>query len=195
MSAFKDFLKRVISILNSVDLNYVIVGGVAVIISGRPRSTTDLDLIVENDHEKIMNFFDGLKKQNFEVMDDQVKYSFKEGFNLSIFDNQSIMRIVLKIAKKSDDIDALTDSREITYENLKIKIANIEQILYGKILYIGNIKGISEKELLQYNDVQDFITIYKTHESDINHELLKNKIKKAGLTKTLEIIKKLIPDN
>lgn len=77
---------------------------------------------------------------------------------------------------------------------MKIKIPIIEQILYGKILYIGNIKGVPEKELLQNNDVQDFITIFKNHESDINHEYLKNKIKKAGLMNTLEIIKKLMPD-
>ena len=99
MAVFKNFLFRVINILDEINLKYVIIGGVAAIIRGRVRTTNDLDLIVENRPDKLKLFFDALKSHQFDILDKQISYALKEEFNISIFDKKSILRIDLKIAK------------------------------------------------------------------------------------------------
>ena len=64
---FEDFIKRVITSLNKSDLKYVIVGGFAAIFRGKPRTTMDLDLIIEDNHQKLYKFLDELKKVEFDV--------------------------------------------------------------------------------------------------------------------------------
>ena len=191
MSQFIDFLSRIIKILNEISLNYVVVGGVAVIISGRPRTTTDLDLIVEKDINKIKKFIERLKQMDFDVSQDQIDYALKEGFQLSIFDNRSFLRIDLTVASTKNHRNALNSAREAVFNKLTIKIPSIEEILYGKILYIGRIEDVEKKELLEYNDVIDFIVIYNANNKSINIEQLRAMVSGVGLLGTLNRILKL----
>ena len=62
MAEFADFFTRIIDILNESGIHYVIVGGVAAIIKGRMRITADLDLILENDGNKIKKIIEQLEK-------------------------------------------------------------------------------------------------------------------------------------
>jgi hypothetical protein len=184
MAEFKTCLIRIIDILNRIKLNYVIVGGVAAIIRGRIRSTTDIDMIVERDLPKLDEFFKLLGENGFDVLREQINYALKEGYNISIFDKNSFMRLDLKIAKQSDENEALKQISIEEYAGLKIRIASIEQILYGKILYIGAIDDLSDKELLDFNDILDFLMIYNHYKSEINQNWLIEKVRKKGLLST-----------
>lgn len=192
MAQFKNFLNRVVDVLKEVNIEYVIVGGVAIIISGRARTTTDLDLIIENNLEKIRLFMDKLKEYDFDVLPDQVEYALKEGFQLSIFDNRSILRIDISIAKSSHAQETLRTAKEVDYEGIKLKIASIEQILLGKLLYIGNIDDLTEQEILEYSDVMDFIILFETNQKHIDMNLLENKIKSSKLGNTFKLITDLM---
>ncbi len=188
MAEFKDFITRIIAILNDLHIKYVVVGGVAVIISGRIRTTSDLDLIIENDPIKYWKFLDKLENSKFDVMREQAKLALEEGTNLSIFDDKSFMHIDLKVAKSQEALTALNSSKDVNYNNLKLKIPPVEHILYGKILYLGDINNIAEKQLLEYNDVLDFIVVFKNKKAEINLELLRKMAESAGLTNTLNIL-------
>ena len=188
MAEFRDFIKRIIVILDDLQIKYVIVGGLAIIISGRVRTTTDLDLIIENDEEKYWRFLDELDQSNFDVMREQAKLVLKEGTNLSIFDDKSFMHIDLKLAKSQEALLALNSSKIVKYYDLDLKIPPVEQILYGKILYLGDLKGISERELLEYNDVLDFIVVFRNKREEIDLDLLRKMVKSARLTDTLNVL-------
>ena len=191
MAEFKDFITRIITILNDLQIKYVIVGGVAIIISGRSRTTTDLDLIIENDTVKYWQLLDKLDNSNFDVMREQAKLALKEGTNLSIFDDKSFMHIDLRVAKSQEAITALDNSIVVKYHDLTLNIPPVELILYGKILYLGDLSDIPEKELLEYNDVLDFIVVYNNKRAEINLDLLRRKVELAGFTNTLNILLKL----
>lgn len=102
MAEIADILTRLETIFAEIQLKYVIVGGLAAIIKGKPRTTMDIDLIIENDLEKIQLFLKALKLHDFEVLEDQVKLSLKEGAPLSIFDKKSILRLDIKVATKKN---------------------------------------------------------------------------------------------
>lgn len=177
--------------LDKVRLRYVIVGGVAVIVHGRPRTTTDLDLIIENDLEKLSKFLSELKNQQFEVLDQQVKAGLAEGANISIFVKNSLLRIDLTVAKKQDELDAIESAVQTTFEDMVLKLASINQVLYGKLLYLGDIEDVPEEDLLEYNDVLDFLAIYLRNKDNMNWDLLALKARQQHLEKTLHRLQKL----
>ena len=160
-------------------------GGLVAIMRGRARTTTDIDLILKNEPKLLERFFDGLKGRYFDVLDSQVQYALNEGFNLSIFDKRSTLRLDIKIAKSNNDLNALKVAREADYQGLKIRIVPDELILWGKIQYLGNINSLTNEELLNFNDVLDFISIYNLYKQSINIDWLKVQAKETGLEKTL----------
>lgn len=191
MAEFLDILTRLIQALKKAELKYVIVGGLAAIIRGRPRTTMDIDLIIEENLVKAKIFLNHLKKNNFDVMDDQILMAFNEKTNATIFDKNSVIRLDLKIAYKKDEQEVLAQAQHIIFKGVELEIASIEQILYGKILYLGDISDVSRSDLLNFNDVLDFIAVFK-RSSNIDMEWLKTKVTKMGLIETLDKILKLI---
>jgi hypothetical protein len=183
MAEIKDLVHRVVVILDALKLSYVIVGGFAAIMRSIPRTTMDLDLIVENDPVKVSLFFNALKTNTFDVIDEQVKMAMSEGSSISIFDAHSPLRVDIKIARKTDDIDALKNGIWETYNDIKMRIASPELILFGKVLYIGDISTETDADLLEFNDVRDFINVYM-HSENLNMGWLNAKVAKKRLTET-----------
>ena len=186
MAEFRSCLERVISSLNQVNLNYVIVGGLAAIIHGRSRTTMDIDLIVEDKREIILIFVSLLEKANFDVSKHQILDALDKGYNISIFDNLSYIRLDIKPAKSTDEKEVLENAIKEEYHDMILKIASNEQILYGKLMYIGNIDDLSDEELVRFNDVLDFCVIYDKYKDSINLTWLRKKAEQLSLLNTLE---------
>ena len=187
MAELENTFRKVITALTNANVKYVIVGGVAAILRGGSRNTSDIDVIIENEPNLDDKLIKGFKSQDFEVMESQLKMAIDEGFNTSIFIKDSVIRIDLKIAKNSDEYEVIKESETWNFQDVHFPIASVEQILYGKILYLGDIKDLSDDELLDFNDVRDFVNVYQSAKS-INMAWLKIKVKKKGLIETFNRI-------
>jgi len=185
MAEIEDILSRLEKIFADIQLDYVIVGGLAAIIKGKTRTTTDIDLILQNNPKKIEKFLEKLKKNNFDVLDEQVQWAFKEGTNASIFDKSSVMRLDIKIAKKPIDIEALNAGVIEHYNQMNLKIASVEYILLGKIWFLGDISDIPDSELLEYNDIIDFLNVFVNNKESCDLDWLKKKVSMMKLSSTL----------
>ncbi len=192
MAEIKDVVLRIHRIMEKIDMKYVIVGGFAAIIMGEPRSTSDIDLIIEKDIEKINKLLSLLEENDFGVMYNQIKMAFRENSNASIFDIKSILRLDLKIATRKDEIRVLNTAQTVEYQHEKIKIASLEEILYGKILYMGDISDLEQREFLEYNDIRDFLNVYKQNKGNINMNWLEEKVKEKGLKNTFSRLIKFL---
>jgi hypothetical protein len=113
-------------------------------------------------------------------MEYQIRTAIKESTNASIFAKNSVIRIDFKIAKNPDEIEVFEHAKTEIFKGLKIRIASVEQILYGKILYLGDISDISDDELLEFNDARDFINVMLS-EPSINLDWLTKKVKTKKL--------------
>ncbi|MBY8981497.1 MAG: hypothetical protein KGD57_00990 [Candidatus Lokiarchaeota archaeon] len=184
MAELKNILQRIENIFKSVDLKYIIVGGVTIIHYGHVRTTTDIDIILENKPSEFGKFINILKKNDFDVMEDQFFQGIKEGTNITIFDNKSYFRLDLKIANNNRENILLDKAimKELFDSNLLIP--SLEDVLVGKILYIGNIEDIPYSELLEYQDIIDFLTLFHANEESINLKYLEEEIRNIGLELT-----------
>ncbi|MHA1681682.1 MAG: DUF6036 family nucleotidyltransferase, partial [Promethearchaeota archaeon] len=123
MAELIDILERVTRSLDRHELQYVIVGGVAAILRGKARTTMDVDIIVEDDLAKIFLFLNTLMEEGFDPSLDQARMGFSTGGNVSIFDNRSILRLDLKIARGREDLEVLNNAVIEKIEGLKIRLA------------------------------------------------------------------------
>jgi len=181
MAEFKTFFIKVVECFNRTQIKYVIVGGLAAIIRGRARTTTDIDAIVENKPELVIIFLDCLERNGIEIMKDQARMAMKEGSSISIFDKTSYARLDLKIARNTDENDVLRTAVPEMYEDIQIKVATIEEILYGKLLYMGPIDDLSDNEILNYTDAVDFLVLYNQYKDNLDKRMLMNKIRHSHL--------------
>jgi len=186
LAEITNILSRIEKVFKHTTLKYVIVGGIAVIHYGHVRATQDIDIIIENDPSKFSEFLELLKTHNFDVMDEQFEIAYRENTNFSVFDNESFLRLDLKVALKQREREVLNNAISEKILGLELKIASLEYVLIGKIIYLGRIDDIPDTELLEYQDVIDFLTIFHTNRENIDLSFVSDKIKNIGLNSTLK---------
>ncbi|MBD3198138.1 MAG: hypothetical protein GF317_24020 [Candidatus Lokiarchaeota archaeon] len=191
MAELQNILSRLSRIFKSSEIEYVIVGGIAVNYYGHIRATQDIDIIIEDNLTKIYEFVALLETNNFDVMRDQLEIAIKEKTQISIFDNKSFLRLDLKVAAEASEYDALQNAtKQMIFDN-ELHLASLEYVLIGKLMYMGRIENIQKSELLEYQDVIDFLTIYYANINLIDVELLEAKVKELNLEGNLERLLKL----
>ncbi len=193
MAEMKKIFRKLITALDQSDIPYVIVGGFAAILKGSPRTTSDIDVIISSDlksgiklssKQYIDLIIEVFQKGGFDVMKDQLRMILSEGSNASIYLQGSVIRVDLKVAKNADEREVLVTAVQGNFQAIKFPIASIEQILYGKVLYLGDISDLSDEELLDFNDVKDFINVFNTATA-IDRDWLLKKVAQKGLSETL----------
>ncbi len=185
MAEIEDILSRLEKIFQATKIKYVIVGSIAVIHYGHVRATQDVDIIIEDDSTKISQFLDLLSSYKFDVMEDQFKKAYQERTNISIFDKNSFLRLDIKVADKQREHEVLNNAIHVKILGKELCIAPLEYVLIGKVIYLGIINDIPDSELLEYQDVVDFLTLFHVNREKINLDFVKDKIMLIGLETTL----------
>ena len=186
MAELENILSRLEVVFKATKLKYVIVGGIAVIHYGHVRATQDIDIIIEDDYSKISQFIGLLKAYEFDVLDDQFKLAYQEKTNISIFDKNSFLRLDIKVADKKQEHEVLSQAKKEKILGKDLFIAPLEYVLIGKLIYMGLINDIPHSELLEYQDVVDFLTLFHANKKIIDLTFLNNKAKQIGLKTTLD---------
>jgi len=177
LGEIENILSRLEIIFKATKLKHVIVGGIAVIHYGHIRATQDIDIIIENDYSKITQFMGLLKTYEFDVLDDQFKLAYQEKTNISIFDKKSFLRLDVKVADKKLEHEVLNNAKREKILGKDLCIAPLEYVLIGKLVYMGLIDDISNSELLEYQDIIDFLTLFHANKENIDLTFL---IKKSN---------------
>jgi ribosomal protein S8 len=130
---FETFIKKVLEVLERAKVKYVIVGGVAAILYGRPRTTVDLDVLVLV--KEIEKFCELLKKEGFEVEKEEFEKSLKDKTHITIFHKKSPFRIDLKGLYSSLDEASLKRRRRVKIFGKKAWIESPEDLIIAKLVY------------------------------------------------------------
>lgn len=140
-----DILKLVCGFLNREDIDYVIVGGLAVIFHGVPRTTMDVDIILQIEGERIVRFVDFLKENDFFANLEDMNAAFKEKSHCTVQDKKSMIRLDIKGVY--NDMDRQTFERRIAFEHrsTKIYLASPEDTIANKLVF-GSEQDIKDAE-------------------------------------------------
>ncbi|MBD3227485.1 MAG: hypothetical protein GF329_04780 [Candidatus Lokiarchaeota archaeon] len=112
---------------------------------------------------------------------------------MSKFSRINLLEYYIKMlrAGKKTDIEVLNNRELKEISGCKLYIAPLEYVLLGKLMFIGRIEDIPESELLEYQDILDFLIIYNSNKDDVNEDLLTRKAKNLGLENTLNKLKSI----
>ncbi|MFQ5832982.1 MAG: nucleotidyl transferase AbiEii/AbiGii toxin family protein [Candidatus Thorarchaeota archaeon] len=137
MEEFPEILRFVCSYLNEREIRFVVVGGVAVMYHGVPRTTVDIDLIVQFDDAMIPAFVDFLDSKGFAASVEDLRAALDEESHCTFFYKKSLLR--LDIQGVNSEFDKMTLDRAISVDLLgaSVMIGSAEDTIVNKILFQG----------------------------------------------------------
>jgi len=166
--------------LNKEKIKYVIVGGLVAIFYGIPRTTMDIDIIIQIPENKIKVFVEFLKKNEFFASEDDIKTAFKEKSHCTIEDKKSLIRLDVKGIYTEFDKDTLKRKRSFNYKDTKMYLASPEDTIASKLLFGSE------------QDIKDAEGIYVRQKGKLKMDYLISRCRKLNVYKKFLEMKKRV---
>ncbi|MHA2496387.1 MAG: hypothetical protein ACXAEI_12960, partial [Candidatus Hodarchaeales archaeon] len=131
----EDIIFLIADYFSQKSVEYVIVGGIAVIAWGRPRTTQDIDIIVSHKNLDVQDFANFFRSNDFFVDAEDLRSAFAERAHATILDKQSSIRIDLKGAYSASEQDSLAHRRKQQFYDHFIFLDSPENLIAHKLLY------------------------------------------------------------
>ena len=119
--------------LNEEKVVYVIVGGLAVLFYGIPRTTMDVDIIIKM--AELKRFVEFLKGNNFSADEEDIQMALKEKSHATIEDKTSMIRLDIKGIYSENDRLTLKRRRKVNLADFWFYIASPEDTIANKLLF------------------------------------------------------------
>jgi hypothetical protein len=111
MRTIEQILDIVCEFLNMNSINYVIVGGFAVLFYGNPRTTMDIDYIIQLADDNIPELIQFFQQNGFYADEYDMRTAFKEMSHCTVEDKETLFRLDIKGVYSEMDEQALRNKR------------------------------------------------------------------------------------
>ncbi len=138
-------LEGLFSALNEADVKYLLIGGMASILYGVPRTTLDFDITIDPTKENVKKTLEIMKKLGLSSDTEHVDDILAQG-GIS-FSNDLDIDVITGLPDKEDFEDLWNRSKNVTYEGVKIKVISKEDQI--RILRkIGRKQDLEDADIL-----------------------------------------------
>jgi hypothetical protein len=174
MEEFPEILQLVCSYLNENGINYVVVGGVAVMYHGVPRTTVDIDFILQIEDTAIPAFVDFLNEKGFTASVEDIQTALREKSHSTTFFRDSLLR--LDIQGVYSEFDRLTLERAISVSlfDISVMIGSAEDAFINKILFQGE------------QDLRDALGIFTRNQEKLDFDYIRSTSNMLGIQDFLD---------
>jgi len=181
MYGIEEILKLVCKNFNDNNIDYVIVGGFTVIFYGNPRTTMDLDIVMQipknTDISAVVKFF---KENGFFASEEDMKCAFAEKSNSTVEYKETMFRIDIKGVYDEMGKRTIKNKRGVDFHGTRIYLASPEDTIINKLL------------CAREHDIRDAIGIYVRQTGKLDEKYLQEFAKKQGVYDELLKIKEKI---
>ena len=135
MKGIEKILRLVCKNFDENNIDYVIVGGFAAIFYGNPRTTMDLDVVMqikEIDIEKVVKFF---KENGFFADTEDMSAAFKERSHCTVEYKGTMFRIDIKGVYDEMDRRTIKNKVKADFHGTKMYIASPEDTIINKLIF------------------------------------------------------------
>lgn len=167
-------IESVIKLLERLNINYAVIGGMALQVWGRERVSKDIDIAVDVEEEKLNNLINLFKLPPFNLRGDLQRI----GNSLILFvtyEDQGTsfpVNVDLFVSHSEFEAEALLRAEEVEIFGIKLKVITAEDLILYKLIASRPI------------DIIDIQSIFEENK-DIDKAYLKKWSKKLGLEKDL----------
>ncbi len=148
-----NLLKRIITIFNDLDIQYMLSGSMAMSFYAVTRATRDIDVVVHMQEKDIENFIVNIK--NFYFNKETIVKATKNKGMFNIIDLKSGFKIDIIILKDTEYFQEAFNnkikSNEFGYD---VYVISIEDLILAKLLWIQQLQSdrqINDIKMLLYN--------------------------------------------
>jgi hypothetical protein len=177
----EEIIKAIEEIFSKRNIRYVIIGGLASSIYGKPRMTSDIDIILMvEDKDNIKEILNKFLNYGFKKISSKKLKGFLNGYPLKIKHKNSFS-IDLRLAGFSIDFESIENAKKIKFLGFNIFLPKPEDLIVYK--------------LIRFNDVDKFDIKMIALRNKINWGYVKDKAKKiedeikVNIVENLEKIK------
>ena len=178
MRSLEEIVLTLCKFLNEHKIPYALIGGVTLSALGAPRTTHDVDLIVDLKENEIAALVKFLKKKKFIADEKELRIALRERSHFTIFDNLSPFRIDLKGIYSARDLNILKKRIAVKYKKVRIWMWCAEDAIGYKLL-----SGSKQ-------DIKDAKSILARQYGKLDIAYLKNLCKRLGVERKLMKIKR-----
>jgi len=156
-----DFTKR----LDKIDIEYMLVGSMALVHYAMPRATVDIDIVVKVLPENIDKFI-GEFEEDYYIPIHRAKDAVRQKKMFNVLNNQTILKIDCVVLKESEyDLNAFLRRSKVNYSgNFDVWIISKEDLILSKLNWAKNTK--SERQMLDVASIirngfdEDYVKIW-----------------------------------
>ena len=126
-------LKDIAGILKKSNIPYMVVGGQAIVVYGKPRFTQDVDIIVAlipEEAEPLLNAVSAI----FRILPEDVKRFIRETWVLPLEHKETKVRVDVVFSIIPFEKEAIEKTREIRVDNVSVKYIAPEYLVVQKII-------------------------------------------------------------
>ena len=145
MRSLEEVTKETAKALKELDIEYVIVGGVAVAGWGNIRTTRDVDVILSLKAEDVKKIVQAFRNRGFFVNEKDVLDALKEKSHFTIFDERSEYHIDVKGAYGENERRTLRTKKRVGIGGVDAYIASPEDIIANKLRF-GSEQDLKDAE-------------------------------------------------
>ncbi len=174
MEKAETLLKEVCGFLNGEGIDYVVVGGFAVLFHGYPRTTMDIDFVMRLEEEEIPGLIEFLRDEGFFADEEDLRAALSEGSHCSILDRETMFRLDVKGVYTEMDRRTLRNGEVLEHDGVEIRIASPEDTIANKLVFGRE------------RDWEDALGIHARQKGELDEEYLEEVCEELGVTDELE---------
>ncbi len=177
----EDLLLRVAKILDKLKIPYVITGGMAVSVWGRPRSTMDIDIIIKlkpKNTRMLVKELLNIDKDVY-VSEDAIKEALEQKGEFNFIDPNTQLKVDFWIVKNTFNQQEIQRAVPREFEGYNVQFVSPEDLVLSKLLW--HRETYSTKQL---DDIKSILLITK-----VDMPYIKNWAQKQD---TIEILTTLL---
>ena len=178
MRTIEQILISVCDFLNTNDIDYVIVGGFAVLFYGNPRTTMDIDYVIQLEDEDIPVLIKFLQENGFHADEYDMRAALKEMSHCTVEDKETMFRLDIKGVYSEMDERVLRNKKRIEFNDISVWIASPEDTIINKLIFSRE------------QDIKDALGIYVRQYDTLDMDYLEGTAKKIGVHDALRNLRK-----
>jgi hypothetical protein len=132
--SLEETLRKVTEALRVSQVEYMLTGSIAASYHGTPRSTQDIDLVVEGTEDQLIHFAQEVSRQGFYVSEEVVSEAVRHRGQFNVIDRQTAWKVDL-IVRKDREFSRVEFGRRTQEEALgyPLWLATAEDVVLSKL--------------------------------------------------------------
>jgi predicted nucleotidyltransferase len=157
----KELLKKIAKSLSKEGIEYMIIGGQAVLIYGGPRLTKDIDITLGINVDGLEKILGIVKKLKLKLLVSEPEKFVKETFVLPVLEGKTGFRVDFIFSFSEYERTAIKRVKKIEIDKIEVNFASVEDIIIHKIV-AGRERDLEDvKKIILKNKEIDFKYILK----------------------------------